>query len=168
MAGMATIATGCLAALLTDAWSQRAAVCGWMLRAMQVTGWVGLAVIAVWPRWHWLKVLGKSGTDDTLIGILACLVMMATTLRGVEGGRWTAPLRWFGRHSYELYLSHEFVVMLGVDVIYTRLYPHGGAPRGVVALFVVGILLGTAPLGWALAKWFSEPMNRHLRGAKQA
>jgi hypothetical protein len=26
----------------------------------------------------------------------------------------TAPVRWFGRHSYELYLTYEFLVLLGV------------------------------------------------------
>jgi hypothetical protein len=29
-------------------------------------------------------------------------------------------------------------------------------------------MLLRAPLGWAVAKFFSEPMNRRLRGAEQA
>jgi peptidoglycan/LPS O-acetylase OafA/YrhL len=166
LAGMATIATGCLAAVVTAAWSRRGNVRLWMLWTMQAFGWAGILLIAVWPKLPGMKMLGKSGTDDTLLGLAASLVMIATTLRGMRGTVWTAPLRWFGRHSYEVYLSHEFIVMLAIDVVFARLYPHGGAPRGVVATFVVGIVLGTAPLGWALARWFSEPMNRWLRGAR--
>ncbi len=90
--------------------------------------------------------------------------MMATTLRGARGRAWTAPLRWLGRHSYEVYLSHEFLVIAGVRV-FARWYPHGAA-RGVVAAFAVGTVLATAPLGWGLAQWFSEPANRWLRGAR--
>jgi peptidoglycan/LPS O-acetylase OafA/YrhL len=87
-------------------------------------------------------------------------------VRAVQGSPLTAPLRWFGRHSYEVYLSHEFIVIAGVE-LFAHLYPHG-APRPIVAAFVIGILALTAPLGWALAKFFSEPMNRKLRGALMA
>jgi peptidoglycan/LPS O-acetylase OafA/YrhL len=114
-----------------------------------------------------MQVLGRSGIDDTLLALGACLVLAAVTLGGGRGTVWTAPLRWFGRHSYEVYLSHEFVVMGGVAV-FARWYPKSDAPRDVVAGFVVAILVLTAPLGWALARWFSEPMNRWLRGARAA
>jgi len=30
------------------------------------------------------------------------------------------------------------------------------------------LILLTAPLGWAVMQWFSEPMNRWLRGAAPA
>jgi peptidoglycan/LPS O-acetylase OafA/YrhL len=38
--------------------------------------------------------------------------------------------------------------------------------RGPMPLWFLGILLLTAPLGWIVARYFSEPMNRRLRGAK--
>ena len=88
--------------------------------------------------------------------------MLASVLRGGNGGgRLTAPLRWFGRHSYEVYLTHEFLVLLGVDAF---LRWHGTHP----GLWSLAITLLTAPLGWAVARWFSEPMNRKLRGARPA
>ena len=71
-----------------------------------------------------------------------------------------APIRWFGRHSYEVYLTHEFIVVWG-----TMLYMK--VRRGPLSLWFLGILLLTAPLGWVVAKYFSEPMNRRLRGAPQ-
>jgi peptidoglycan/LPS O-acetylase OafA/YrhL len=113
-----------------------------------------------------IVTLGKSVWDDTLLAFGTCLVMCATTLRGAKGRPWTAAVRWFGRHSYEVYLSHQFVVLTG-----TRLFAHyhkHGATRSMVAGCVLAIVLATAPLGWALARWFSEPMNRWLRGARMA
>jgi peptidoglycan/LPS O-acetylase OafA/YrhL len=167
LAGMATIALGCLTALVTDKLARRRMSAG-ALRGMQWAGWAVIALVAIWPTWHHLlRPLGVSGTDDTLLAVGACMVMLATTLRGAKGAAWSAPLRWFGRHSYEVYLSHEFVVIAGV-AMFARWYPHNEATRWTVAAFVVVMLLATAPLGWALARWISEPMNRWLRGARMA
>ena len=87
-----------------------------------------------------------------------CLVMVSTVLRGSRGGGWlSVPVRWFGRHSYEVCLTHEFLVLLGV-MAFLRWH---GARHGV---WTVVITLLTAPLGWAVTRWFSEPMDRLLRG----
>jgi peptidoglycan/LPS O-acetylase OafA/YrhL len=169
IAGMANIALGCVTAWVTDVLSRRgfAAKRAW-LNALLVAGWAIVLLILIWPTWHHImRPLGKSGTDDTLLSLGTCLVMLASTLRGAKGRWWSAPVRWFGRHSYEVYLSHEFVVILGIDAVFAHWFPHG-ASRAVVAGFVMGIVAMTAPLGWALAKFFSEPMNRWLRGATPA
>jgi peptidoglycan/LPS O-acetylase OafA/YrhL len=168
LAGMASIALGCLTALAVDStsareWSRRT------LLTIGTAGWATILLVAIWPtrpHWHPLWLLGKSGTDDTLLALGACLIMFAVALRSRRGSTWSTPVRWFGRHSYEVYLSHEFLVIAGVS-LFARWYPHG-ASRVIVAMFVLGMLLLTAPLGWALAKWFAEPMNRKLRGAAPA
>ena len=165
LAGMASIAIGCLTALLVNHLSAKNMKRAWLI-ALEALGWAGILLIAIFPRWHIMRVLGKSGTDDSLLALCTCLVMAAVTLRQARGRRLTAPLRWMGRHSYELYLAHEFVVIAGVD-LYLKLFAQG-ASRATLAAFVVSITLGTLPLGWTLARWFSEPMNRRLRGAQSA
>lgn len=167
LAGMSHIAMGCMTAWLTaHALRPRMLVARAMLMAMEAAGWSALALITLWPRWHWLLPilhwLGRSGTDDTLLAFGTCLIMAATVLRGAQGRRWSAPVRWFGRHSYEVYLSHEFVIMAG-GALFAHRYP-AGASRGAIVLLVLSILGVTAALGWTLAKWFSEPINRWLRG----
>lgn len=171
LAGMSDIAVGCVAAWLTD-WVQRN---GRVPRRrtlvlLQAAGWVPILFFATWPRWHWVHsaslLVAHSGTDDTLLALGASVVAASVVLSRTNGSRWTAPLRWFGRHSYELYLSHEFLVLAGVH-LYARRFPNG-SPRGVLAAFVIGIVLATAPLAWALARWFTEPANRALRGAAMA
>jgi peptidoglycan/LPS O-acetylase OafA/YrhL len=163
LGGMDGIALGCLCALLTNrllgrgegwrsAWSKR-------LIAVEVVGAAMIFLIFYWPAWHWMSYVGRSGVDGTVLALGACLVMVGSVVRGRGGSRWTAPIRWFGRHSYEVYLTHEFIVVWGT-MLYVKLR------RGPLSLWFLGILLLTAPLGWLVAKYFSEPMNRRLRGAK--
>lgn len=164
LGGMNAIALGCLTALLCHRLSRSVGVPRVWLYVSEVAGWGLIAWFAIWPRWQWLhstnRFLGKHDLDDTLLPLGVCLVMLATVLRNARGGGLlTAPLRWFGRHSYEIYLTHEFLVILGVE-IFLRL--HGTRP----GLWTLGITAATAPVGWGVAHWFSEPMNRRLRGAQ--
>jgi peptidoglycan/LPS O-acetylase OafA/YrhL len=163
LGGMDGIALGCLCALVTDRLLRLGA--GWRknwskrLIAMEFVGAAMILLVAVWPPWHWMRYVGRSGVDGTVLAVGACLVMLGSVLRGKNGGWWTAPVRWFGRHSYEVYMTHEFVVVWGT-MLYIKL------KRGPLSLWFLGILLLTAPLGWLVARYFSEPMNRRLRGAK--
>ncbi len=160
LGGMDGIALGCLFALLTNRllqpsedWQTRRSK--W-LRACELIGVALMALIAIWPRWHWMSYIGRSGLDGTLLSLGTCLVMVATVVRGRIGGRWTAPARWFGRRSYEVYLTHEFVVVWGT-ALYVKLR-HGPLP-----LWFMAILLLSALLGAVVARYFSDPLNRRLR-----
>jgi peptidoglycan/LPS O-acetylase OafA/YrhL len=163
LGGMDGIALGCLCALVTDSLPRRDAdwrkIWSKRLIAMEVVGAAMILLIAVWPPWHWMRYVGRSGVDGTVLAVGACLVMLGSVLRGKNGGWGTASIRWFGRHSYEVYLTHEFVVVWGT-MLYIKVR------RGPLSLWFLGILLLTAPLGWLVARYFSEPMNRRLRGAK--
>jgi peptidoglycan/LPS O-acetylase OafA/YrhL len=160
LGGMSGIALGCLTALLTD-WVQGRNpkwVSAKLLLAIQIGGAAVMLLIVIWPPWHWMHMLGRSGTDDTALGVGTCLVMLGSVLRGRTGRAWTAPIRWFGRRSYEVYLTHEFVV-----VWMTQLFVkvHRGSPLAWIA----GEVALAAVLGALVARWFSEPLNRRLRGA---
>ena len=164
LGGMDAIAMGVLTALLTAGLQARAPerrLSQQALVGIQVVGAVLMAWMATWPRWMWLRpashLLGRTGLDDTLLTIGACLVMLSSVLRGRASWAWTAPVRWFGRHSYEVYLTHEFLVIAGTD-LYAR-WTHGP-----LLLWFAAILLLTAPLGWAFVRFFSVPMNQWLRG----
>jgi len=165
IAGMSDIALGCLTALLVD-WVQRNKP-AWLrekvLLAIQIAGAAMMALIAFWPPWRWMKVLGRSGTDDTALALATCMVILGSVVRGRTGSVWTAPIRWFGRHSYEVYLTHEFVVVW-VTMLYVRVHRAGGN-WGSPLVWIPAEVVLAAPLGWAVARWFSVPMNRWLRGA---
>jgi peptidoglycan/LPS O-acetylase OafA/YrhL len=160
LGGMSGIALGCLTALLTDRLQRAQPI--WMtakrLLAVQIIGPLTMLIIVIWPPWHWMNWLGRTGTDDTILGLATCLIMLPSVLRGRPGRAWNAPIRWFGRHSYEVYLTHEFVVVW-MTALYIK--SHRGSPFAWIAAEVVLAAL----LGAAVARWFSEPMNRLLRGA---
>jgi peptidoglycan/LPS O-acetylase OafA/YrhL len=162
LGGMDGIALGVLTALLTDLFLRRRKTlrAAW-LWAIQGAGAAMVMLILFWPRWHWMHWLGKTGLDCTVLASGSCLVIFATTVRGTAGRLWTAPIRWFGRHSYEIYMTHEFLVVWGT-ALYLRWH------RGPLAAWIVGMVVLSAPVGWAVARYFSEPMNRRLRGAAPA
>ncbi len=160
LGGMDGIALGCLCALVTDREQRRGSP--WLSRrsllALQFAGAAMLALIAIWPHWTVLRWVGRTGLDSTILALGTCLIMFSSVRRNAIGTRWTAPLRWFGRHSYEVYLTHEFVVVWGTALyVATRV----GPPLA----WVVGILVVTAPVGALAAHYFSEPLNRKLRGS---
>jgi peptidoglycan/LPS O-acetylase OafA/YrhL len=68
------------------------------------------------------------------------------------------PLRWLGRRSYEVYLTHMFVVM-GFFHLFVAAGRHGGA---VTPLFLA-VVVFSGILGGIVARYFSDPLNRMLR-----
>ena len=160
LGGMSGIAMGCLTALLMERLKRRNPkwASAKFLLAIQILGAAVMLTIVMWPPWHLMHVLGRSGTDDTMLGVGTCMVMLGSVLRGRAGRAWTAPIRWFGRHSYEVYLTHEFLVVW-VTQLYVKV--HRGSPLAWIGAEVAL----AAVLGALVARWFSEPMNRWLRGA---
>jgi peptidoglycan/LPS O-acetylase OafA/YrhL len=184
LGGMDAIALGCLTALATHYFAARRTALGSTtpprsLLFLQIAGATTIAVIACGPDGLWKLFPSKADFYGTLLAAAACIIMMASVLRQAGGqsrrpSRIAAPIRWYGRHSYEVYLTHEFVVIWGV-LLFTHWHPNTNPkPGGLafhqlsvphMAVWIVGILLLTAPLGWLTATFFSEPMNRRLRGA---
>jgi peptidoglycan/LPS O-acetylase OafA/YrhL len=72
--------------------------------------------------------------------------------------RSTAFLRWFGRNSYEVYLTHMLVVWPMVGLFF---YFHQSINRSALWFLATTALTGIA--GCAVARFYSEPLNRALR-----
>jgi len=102
------------------------------------------------------RPMWSTQTDVTVLGLGTCLVMLGSVLRPARGSRLTSPLRWFGRYSYEVYLTHQFVVLgMVVLLIHTNL--------SAASLWFCTTVVLTGVLGLLVARFFSEPMNRTLR-----
>jgi len=153
--GMAAIATGVLAALLVRRWpSVRPSTQRWTT-ALGVSGLLAV-YFAGTELWHVLR-----------FKYMLVLTFSAAAL--VIAARWHAALdarpparafgwlRSFGRLSYEIYLTHMFVVWLVVD----RFEATGGDLR-LGAAWYGPVLAGAWALGWLVARFISNPLARAL------
>jgi peptidoglycan/LPS O-acetylase OafA/YrhL len=72
--------------------------------------------------------------------------------------RSTGFLRWFGRNSYEVYLTHMLVVWPMVGLFF---HFHQSLNTAVLWFFTITAFTGVA--GHVLARSYSDPLNRRLR-----
>jgi peptidoglycan/LPS O-acetylase OafA/YrhL len=154
LGGMDAIAMGCLTALVLNR--------GKMSRAMLwLVGVVGAAMVVFSLcfsvqayKWGW----GRNGLNMTVLAVGTCgLIAVAAE------ARWRAPkvllpVLKLGRRSYEIYLTHVFVV-LGLFAWFVA----KGKPMGWVwPMF--GMAIGLAGIvGEGVARGYTEPVNRWLR-----
>ena len=154
LGGMDAIALGCLTALLL---SQRTL----SRLAVRLCASLGLALLIFSLAFSNLAEnwgLYRTGLDMTVIALGACMVFAAVATTRWRSPRLLRPLQELGQRSYEVYLTHMFVVF-GIFAIFVR----AGKPMpGVPVLFVTVILL-SGVLGELVARFYSEPMNRLLR-----
>jgi peptidoglycan/LPS O-acetylase OafA/YrhL len=102
--------------------------------------------------------LGRIGIDMTLIAIGTCMVIAAAAGVGWRSPRLLNPLMKLGRRSYEVYLTHMFVVFALFD-----LFVAAGKPLRAAPVLFIGVILVSGVLGAIVARYYSEPMNRALR-----
>ena len=152
LGGMDAIALGCLTALLLAKW--RIAP-----RASLPLGLGGIcAVVFILGFAADDDVLARLGLDMTVLAVGTCLIIAATAHPSRVGAVVLEPLRWLGRRSYEVYLTHMFVVM---GFFYW--FVAGGRPGAAVTLLFFAVVVFSGILGEIVARYFSDPLNRMLR-----
>lgn len=155
--GMAAIATGVLAALAARRFAPGAITA----RLLASAGALGLAAVLLFGDVLW-RAVGQ-GTMLVLTAAAALLVLglhwghAQAATRGVRGLGW---LRSLGRLSYEIYLTHMFVVF----AIVAAFRAAGGDVRSG-AWWYLPLVGACWALGWAVARFYSAPCDRALRRA---
>jgi peptidoglycan/LPS O-acetylase OafA/YrhL len=102
--------------------------------------------------------LDHSGLDMTVLAIGACLVVAAAASTHWRGPSALTPLLWVGRRSYEIYLTHMFVVMALFAIFADK-----GKPLWAVSILFGSVIALSSLLGGLMARFYSEPLNRRLR-----
>jgi len=154
LGGMDAIALGCLTALflsgrrLSPTLIRTFFICGISLLAFC------LCLESVFRKLH----LEELGLDMTVVALGACMVIAASAAT-----RWQAPralrfLLFYGRRSYEIYLTHMFVVVASFAVFLWL-----GKPLWLVAVLFPAIIAVSGALGELVARFYSEPANLWLR-----
>lgn len=159
LACMDGIALGCLAAIVAGKFkfTDKASL------ALGLSG-AAVCILIVVFRGTPVRILGlyEPGLDVTVLGLGTSLLLIALQQRFekyARPGHWcTSPLRWFGRNSYEVYLTHMLVIWPVVGIFY-----HTQQPLNTAALWFIAMTALTGVLGYGIARFYSEPLNRRLR-----
>ncbi|MFC4161029.1 acyltransferase family protein [Chitinimonas lacunae] len=145
------IAMGCLVGLL----AQRLGLSGRSAAGLRLLA--ALAFVALYLR----GFAGWEGVSFSLVALCAAVYLLASVNDPAPGwgtGRLTAPLRWLGRHSYELYLFHIIVLGLQRNLLSREQLDSLGW-----SLWALLFLGGSALLAWLVARFVSLPANDALR-----
>jgi len=102
--------------------------------------------------------LVDSGLDMTIVAIGSCMIIAAAAQTRWTSPRVVLPLLKLGQRSYEVYLTHMFVVFAFFNLFVSM----GKSLRAVPMLFI-SVILVSSLLGVLVARFYSEPMNRLLR-----
>jgi peptidoglycan/LPS O-acetylase OafA/YrhL len=153
------LAFGVLAALVSwkYKWSRN------RLRGLLLVGVAAAIVVIALRQGVFALSLSFLGLNITLLEIgVACMLVAfqhGVGLRYLKVG--TSLLRFSGRCSYEIYLSHMLIV-LPVTAWFVRTF--GARPSTALIWTTYGLMLAMAILlGWWISEYFSEPANRQFR-----
>ena len=154
--GMAAIAMGVLGALAAARWDPPRRS---LIDALCIAGAAGIASILLVEDILWDML--KDGCLLLLTFSAACLLVglqwreRLGASRPLRGFGW---LRSFGQLSYEIYLTHMFVVFGAV-----RLWRAWGSDKPHGWIWYAPVVAACWLLGWMVARWFSNPADRALR-----
>ena len=152
--GMDAIAMGCLTALILS----RTRISRRLL-PLQWAGGIAIMSFCLLCEPE-LDALGleKAGLGMTLLAVGTCMVIGAAAQSAWQAPRLLRPLLAYGTRSYEIYLTHMFVVF-GFFNLFVRF----GKPLHLVPVLFAVTILVSGLLGELVARFFSEPANRWLR-----
>lgn len=154
LGGMDAIALGCLTAILLSRvhMSRRACL------ASAIGGAAILVLVLCFsvPLYSWGH--DKFGLTFSFLAIGTCMIISAAAQSQWRSPRMLSPLLNLGQRSYEVYLTHMFVVFTLFGI-----FLHIGKPLAYVPILFVAVILVAGLLGELVARFYSEPMNRLLR-----
>jgi len=154
LGGMDAIALGCLTALFVARHSlSRPAL--WIFG---ITGTILLTFSLGFSIRAYAWGLGRNGLNMTILAIGTCLLIAVSAQTRWQAPRILTPLLRLGQRSYEVYLTHVFVVLGFFSLFLAASKPMKYVP----ALFIVVILI-SGLLGELVARVYSEPINHRLR-----
>jgi peptidoglycan/LPS O-acetylase OafA/YrhL len=151
------IALGCVAAII----ARRAALGPRANSWLRIAGCALCVTVVVWKSAVRSLGLYRLSLDDTMLSFGTALLLMGldNEAYGIGAlGRLLAPLRWFGRNSYEVYLTHMFVVFPMV-----WLFELWNQDLRIAPLWFLATTALAGIMGAAMARLYSEPVNRRLR-----
>lgn len=154
LGGMDAIAMGCLTAL----WLSRVQLSRKHAQWFVCVGIVVLVFTLCFTVSSFNVTLRHYGLDMTLVALGTCMLICAAVQTQWTGPMLLRPLLRMGQRSYEVYLTHMFVVF-GLFQVFLI----GGKRLSYVPALFGTVILVSGLLGEIVARFYSEPINRFLR-----
>jgi len=154
LGGMDAIALGCLTALFAS----RVSLSSRLLRILATIGTTILIFSLCFSNWANDLGLRRNGLDMTLVAAGTCMIIAASAQTRWSSAPTIRPLLNLGQNSYEIYLTHMFVVFAC-----SQSFLLAGKRIELVPIFFIAVVLVSGLFGKAVAQLYSEPMNRFLR-----
>jgi peptidoglycan/LPS O-acetylase OafA/YrhL len=154
LGGMDAIAMGCLTAIVLNGRQLSRAWLWWLSGAGGAL--LGFCLLLSRTAEVWLPE--RTGLYMSVIGVGACLLIAVAAQTGWRSPRVLTPLLLAGQRSYEIYLTHMFVV-----VALAAVFAATGHAMWAVPVFFIAVIVISGLLAEAVARLYSEPMNGRLR-----
>ncbi len=155
LGGMDAIALGCLTALI---------VAKTKLPRIRLIGAIGAVLLIFTLCFSQLTVdwgIEQAGLSMTLVAVGTCFLIAAAAQTNWRSPALLRPLLSLGERSYEIYLTHMFVVFT-----FFNLFVAAGKPMSWIAPYFLAVILVSALLGTLVARLYSDPMNNLLRNPR--
>lgn len=177
------IAFGCLAAIIVNAMiAAKARLSNRSKLALAISGALLCIFIDVFRTMAARFGLYKIGLDVTVLELGTALLLIALQLRfeeradtsssptrtttsnskmaGIRRVFWQSAgfLRWYGRNSYEVYLTHMLVVWPMVIA-----FQHFQLNINLASLWFLATTVFAGAAGYLVARFYSEPLNHRIR-----
>jgi peptidoglycan/LPS O-acetylase OafA/YrhL len=154
LGGMDAIALGCLTALLVSRFRFSRLIL-WILGSLGTSLLVFCLVFSLRAEaWG----LDRIGLDMTILALGTCMIAATAAKIKWKSAHVLYPFLTLGQRSYEVYLTHMFVVFA-----FFQLFVLAGKPMGAVLPLFIGVVLIAGLLGEVVARFYSEPLNRFIR-----
>lgn len=152
------LSLGCMAALI----AKRININKVALTTMAIVGWGLFLFVAIFRKWFSLLGLTTIGLNVTFLAIGTAIVLIWMQKRFLNGkqipSQFTGLLRFLGRNSYEVYLTHMFVILLLTEG-FNALKLSG---EWVWMLYLSSVAI-SGFVGEIVARYFSNPLNIRIR-----
>jgi peptidoglycan/LPS O-acetylase OafA/YrhL len=151
LANFDAIAMGCLVALFAS----RQVIDGGKAKLLRVVGGLGIVVF-------YLRGIDTHEVSGfSLVAFCTALYLVGSVrdpATSFATGKATAFVRWFGRHSYELYLFHIIVLAL-----FRNIRDRDDLPAAAWLPWMLLYIAVSALVAMTVARLLSEPANRAIR-----
>jgi peptidoglycan/LPS O-acetylase OafA/YrhL len=154
LGGMDAIALGCLTAIILSHLQ-------FSPKLLRVLSWIGFALVfgmLVLSGFPFMFPLGATGLEETLLAIGTCCLIVAAARTQWQCPRFLRAFRLLGRRSYEVYLTHMFIVFAFLHVFFAL-----GKPMWFVPVYFIATIVVATVLGDLVARFYSDRMNALLR-----